>query len=421
MKNNRYRTAVIVFLELTFMSAVSWLSAETLYVVNSQSRTLSRIDTSTDQVNNSFATLGNVPNKIVADPDIIWAVNSGDNAIQKISASSGATLGNIFIGNGVNPWDAIRHQNHLYVTGLFTGKVYKIDTQTGAVVGNINVGTAPEALHVIGEKLYVSNAGNYSQNYLGSSVAVVDLASFTLIKTIPVSANPQYLASYNGILHVSCTGNWTDIGGAVCVIDPVNDELIQTIALGGTPGRIWISNDNTAYIADSNGQYLFSYNPLTYEILNGSTNPLPNGGSEITGNSSMIAVLAPNWSGNGTLKILYPDLSPWKQYTVALMPTDLKMGVSATSSYDAVESLPALSVWPNPVRTGSKISFSASGPLYGEINVYNLKGQKFASIPCTGSSSLNMDVILPCGIYLYRVDDHQRRGPRITGRFVVVK
>lgn len=421
MNNNRCRTATIAFLSLAFMSALIWLNAETLYVVNSQSRTLSRIDTSTDQVNNSFATLGNVPNKIFVDPDIIWAVNSGDNSIQKISASSGTTLGNIFIGNGVNPWDAIRHQDHLYVTGLFTGKVYKIDIFSGTVVGNINVGTAPEALLVIGDKLYISNAGNYSQNYLGSSVGVVDLASFSLIKTIPVSANPQYLASYNGMLHVSCTGNWTDIGGAVCVIDPVNDELIQTIPLGGTPGRIWIHNDNTAYAADSNGQYLFRYNPLTYEILNSATNPLPNGGSEITGNGSMIAVLAPNWSGNGSLKILHPNLSLWKQYTVALMPTDLKMGVSATSTSDAVESVPTINIWPNPVRFGSRISISSSAPIWGELGIYNLKGQRLAYLPGAGKSSLSMDIDLPCGIYFYRLTDHQLSGVPVTGKFMVVR
>ncbi|MDZ4121591.1 MAG: hypothetical protein U1C33_04180, partial [Candidatus Cloacimonadaceae bacterium] len=337
------------------LSLFSTAHAEILYVVNSQSRTLSRIDTSTDVVNNSFASLGNVPNKIVVDTDFIWSVNSGDNAVQKISRETGAILANILIAIGSNPWDAVLHQNNLYVTGLFTGKVYRLDTISGTVTGNVSVGTAPEALLVLGNKLYVSNAGNYTQNYAGSSVSVIDLDSFTLLSTIPVSANPQYLASHNGMLHVSCTGNWTDIGGAVCIIDPATDTLVHTIEIGSTPGRIWIANQSLAYVADSNGMYLFSYHPETYQLLYGSSNPLPDGGSEIVGNSSLIAILSPNWSGNGTVKIFHPDLTPWKQYTVAMMPTDLKMYSAPTNAYDPVLQIPKLSVYPNPARQGTTL------------------------------------------------------------------
>lgn len=411
------KAIIIVFLLLSF----NGLSAEVLYVVNSQSRILSRLNTETDEVNISFATLGNVPNKIVVDSEYIWSVNSGDNAIQKISRQTGATLANILVEIGCNPWDAILHQDFLYITGLFTGKVYKLDTISGSVIGNVSVGTAPEALYVIGDKLYITNAGNYMQNYAGSSVSVIDLNSFTLIETIAVPANPQYLSSHNGMLHVSCTGNWQDIGGAICIIDPSTDTLVHTINLGGTPGCIWIANSSLALVADSSGEYMYSYNPDTMQLINGAENPLSNGGSEIVGNQSMIAILRPNWGGNATVNIFHSDLSPWKQFSVALMPTDLKMDAIITSNEDLIMQNQALLVYPNPVRQGAKIKFAGSSLQQYELSIYNLKGQKQSSYSYNGQKSISVDMNLPSGIYYYRVSDTTKGSKASIGKFMVLK
>ena len=395
-------------------------SAEIIYVVNSQSRTLSRIDTSTDTVDNSFASLGNVPNKIVVDNDFIWAVNSGDNAIQKIDRSSGNTLSNIFIGPGTNPWDAVRHEDNLYVTGLFTGKVYRVNTLSGTVTGSVNVGTAPEALHVIGTKLYVSNAGDYANNYTGSSVSVIDLDSFSLVNSIVVNANPQYLASFEGKLHVSCTGNWIDIAGSICIIDTDSDSIVHTIELGGTPGKIWIANSDLALVADSGGTNLFSYDPESYEILHGTSDPLPNGGSEVLGNDNLIAVLAPNWSGNGSVKLLNRDLSLWKIYTVAMMPTDLKLGAESSTSDDLVQSIPNLRVYPNPVKRNSDLSFASDQVLKGELRIYNLKGQQIAKRQLDGKNLSLTDLSLVSGVYFYRLQDIDPASAIFTGKFMVI-
>ncbi|HNQ44372.1 MAG TPA: T9SS type A sorting domain-containing protein, partial [Candidatus Cloacimonadota bacterium] len=382
--------------------------------------TLSRIDTATDAVNNSFASLGNVPNKIVVDADYIWCVNSGDNAIQKISRNSGSTLANIFIAPGCNPWDALKHENYLYISGLFTGKVYRVDTLSGSVTGTVNTGTAPEALHVIGDKLYVSNAGNYSQNYAGSSVTVIDLPSFTALTTIPVSANPQYLASHNGLLHVSCTGNYAGIGGAICIIEPATDTLIHTIPMGGTPASIFIANPAQAWVSDSNGAVLYAYNPESFELINGGSNPISGGGSEIVGNASMLALLSPNWGGNGTVRLLNHDLGLLRQYTVAMMPTDLKLDYLETSTSDLVAQAPPLRIFPNPVRQGSKLEVSSARPLYGEFCLYNAKGQKLLSHPLDGKSSFSLELKLPAGVYFYRLPSSGKQSGLSTGKLVIL-
>jgi hypothetical protein len=402
---------------LGLLLIVSTYPAQIFYVVNSQSRTLSRIDLESNTVNNSFASLGNVPNKIVLDGDYIWCVNSGDNAVQKISRSTGQSLSNLFVGMGSNPWDAVKHEDYLYVTGLISGKVYKISTITGAAVGNLTVGPAPEALHIVGNKLYVTNAGNYSNNYAGSSVSVIDLDSFSLVTTIPVSLNPQYLASYEGKLHVSCTGNWTSVGGAICIIDTETDQLEQTVALGGTPGSILIATDEVAYVADSNGLNLYSYDPQALSVIHGSQNPISNGGSEIVGSSSVIAVLSPNWSGNGSLKIFDQNLVLQSQYSVAMMPTDLKMWTNPSANEDLIISGARIQVYPNPVRMGSSMHFEADKPLQAELQIYNLRGQLLSSSSFEGKSSLVISHDLASGIYLYKV----REGALVlnSGRFVI--
>ena len=75
MKNKR------LLLTLLSLFLMLQLSAAYLYVINSESRTLSRIDTETNEVNNNFAQLGLTANLMDLDADHIWVVCSGDNAI----------------------------------------------------------------------------------------------------------------------------------------------------------------------------------------------------------------------------------------------------------------------------------------------------------------------------------------------------
>jgi hypothetical protein len=419
--SNNLNSIIKAAFSAILMLSACFIHAEMLYVVNSQSRTLSSIDTVTDAVNNSFAALGNVPNKIVVDADYIWSVNSGDNAVQKISRTSGATVANILVGTGSNPWDAVKHLDNLYVSGLFTGKVYRINTLSGAVTGNVTVGTAPEALHVVGNKLYVSNAGNYANNYVGSSVSVIDLESFSVLSTIPVHANPQYLASHNGMLHVSCTGNWMDVSGAVCIIDTATDRVIETIIIGGTPGCLWLAGEELALVADSNGANLYSYNTSTYQLLHGAGNPLPNGGSEVVGNAAFVAVLSPNWGGNGIVKLLHSDLSLWKQYSVAMMPTDMKLGSNPTANQDLVMQVNSVMVFPNPVQQGGALKFSGSEPLQAKLDLFNAKGQIVASYPYVGKEISLPNLRLPSGIYFYKVVDAKHNSEQYVGKFLVMK
>ncbi|MCB5254954.1 MAG: T9SS type A sorting domain-containing protein [Candidatus Cloacimonadaceae bacterium] len=411
MKN---KTALL----LLMLIALSLLGADLIYVVNSQSRTLSRIDTSSDQVQNTFSILGNVPNKVVVGEDYLYAVNSGDNTIQKIDKSGGNSLANYLVELGSNPWDAVLHEGYLYITGLFTARVYKMDASNGEVIASLQVGTAPEALCVVGDKLYTTNAGDYAQNYAGSSVSVIDLPSFSVFDTLPVRLNPQYLRWHEGYLHVSCTGNWADIGGSIMIFDTQNDSLIQTIELGGTPGNIWIDADHLAWVADSSGNHIYRYHALSYEILNGSDNPLPIGGSDLTGSSSAIVILTPQWGSNASVLLLHPDLSLIKEYTVGMMPTDLKLEPSPSPVEDDLITQARICVYPNPLPMGTSLKIKSERSLKADLKIFNLKGQLLQETHLEGTE-LNLDTTkLSSGCYFYRIITSQGTE---SGKFVILK
>lgn len=396
-----------------------YLSANILWVVNSQSRTLSRIDLATDTVNNSFAQLGNVPNKVLTTPEYLYVVNSADNSLQKISVATGATIANHFIAVGSNPWDAILHDGYIYVSGLFTGKVYKLDINTGQVIGSVNVGSSPEAMAVQDGKLYVCNAGNYAQNYAGSSVSVVDLASFSTIKSIPMPVNPQYIVSHDGLLHVSCTGNWTDLAGAIGIIDPATDALILTIPLGASPGNIWINSLGIAYVADGGGNNLYSYNAIDYSLLHPADAPLPFAASDLTGNSNMLALLNPNWGNNALVQLLHPDLALWKSFSVGMMPSDIKLQIESSANGDASLLIPPaqISVYPSPLHADAAINLKSLNLAGGEFQLYNLKGQRVYSTELQGGEHKSVQLKLPSAAYIYRYQSLQGHS---SGKLIIL-
>nr|MDK2850725.1 hypothetical protein [Candidatus Cloacimonadota bacterium] len=403
---------------IAVMLCVNILNADLIWVVNSQSRTLSRIDLETDLVQNTFAILGYVPNKVIVGEDVLWVVNSGDNAIQKLDKSTGAQLGNYLVELGSNPWDAIYHDGYLYISGLFTSKVYKMDAFNGIVHAEVNVGFAPEALVIAGNKLYVSNSGNYAQNYVGSSVSVIDLESFETINLIETGLNPQYLTAQGEYVYVSCTGNWTDAPGQVDVINTSTDEIIHTIALGGTPGNIYIDSEGIAWVADSSGMSLYAYDTEDFSMIYNAQNPFQIGASAVAGTQNKLAVLTPNWGSNAIVKILNSDLSIAKEFTVGMMPTDMKLEeTSSVSTTDDLVVNAPLKPYPNPAHRSDHIVIKRDSASKAQVSIYNVRGQKVETYELEGTE-LKLDAShFPAGMYFLKITSPNQQH---SGKFVVL-
>lgn len=175
---------------LALLLALTALSADVIFVVNSTSRTLSRIDTDSGSVNNSFAQLGLTPNLMDLDEEHIYVICTGDNAVQVLNRFTGAHQRYLPVAPSSNPYDVLKVGDFLYVTGLFTNRVYKLSLQTNSVVKSLEVGAAPQGLCSDGTRLYVCNIGGYYNNYVNSSVSVIDLAFFAVMATVPTWTNP---------------------------------------------------------------------------------------------------------------------------------------------------------------------------------------------------------------------------------------
>lgn len=389
---------LIAFIYLPFMFA------DNIYVVNSESRTLSRIDTDTQTVNNTFTQLGLTPNLLKVNEDYIYVVLSGANSIQMIERESGTTLRNIFIASSSNPWDVVEYDGYLYVTGMFSNKVYKISQESWSVVDQITVGTAPEGLAVCNGKLYVCNTGGYASNYANSSVSVIDLVDFSVIKTIPVWTNPQDIAVLDSQLHIVCTGNWSSISGAVDVIDSITDEKTDRIMIGGNPWGIWISPDGIAYLGEGYNSGIYSYSANTLSVLNNSSNPLSPGGIAVSGLNEHIAVLSANWGENGIVYLRNSNWQPITQWTVALTPTDICYFESPSPVADENLPQPKITLYPNPVKKEGVLNFKTDNNFRGELEIYNLKGQKVLQAKVTkGETSIDLKGKgLQSGIYFYK-------------------
>lgn len=394
---------------LIFILLFPALHGTNIFVINSYSQTLSKIDLESITVNNSFALLGLAPNHMAIKGNNGYVVNSGANSVQKIDLLTGQTAANIFIADSSNPYDITIQGDFAYVTGLFTNRVYKISLLTDRVVGSIPVGLGPEGLCSTGNYLYVANTGNYP-NYTPSTVSVIDLSDFSITGTIPVETNPQYLAYADGKIHVVCTGNWLDITGKICIIDPVSNSVIQTLPIGGNLGNIWVSPDHIAYIAEAMNTGVYRYNTEDFSVLNSSVNPFTPGGSALSGNNDYLGIVDAQWGQNGIVKLVNWDGAILHEYTVGMSPTDIKFFSENTANEDDT-ALPVINVraFPNPFVSNIQFIVQQKGKAFRneKIHIYNIKGQLVKTLDSLNSTWNGTDFSgksCPGGVYLYSLD-----------------
>jgi len=400
------------------------LFGEAVFVVNSVSGTLSKIDTETGLVNNTFVELGTTPNLIDIVDNYAFVVNSGDNSIQKIDLNTGNTISNIYVEDSANPWYAKVKGEYLFVTGFFTNKLYKIDLTTEEIVAQTLVGEAPEGIEFYQDKIYVTCTGGYVNNYEGSKVTVLSEDNLEVLTTIDTSLNPQYIHHYNDKLFVMCTGNWSDVMGEINVIDPETDTITNTLNVGGNIGKAAFVN-NRGYITDAMNAGIYVIDTETETVVHDSTNPLTPGGSTIASNGNQLAFVNASWGSNGTLWITDNNLENGQSFEVALAPSDVIFSTQTVANSDNNTPLAPFTVnaYPNPTSKG--LNFSIEGNTRGEnqVMIYNLKGQlveRFTSnnqeFRWTGQANNNHK--FANGIYFYKIINNHRS---VSGKFVILR
>ncbi len=183
--------------------------------------------------------------KITDPAAVVVIVNRDSNDIAFMDIKTNKIIGSVFLGKNVNPHMAMMSRDGRWVVtgGTRANKAYIIDVATLTLVKEIPVDFAPEHLAMTPDGRYY-----YQGNPDGDSISVIDLVSMTEIKRIKGLAEP---------LNITFTpdGSKAYIGnyGAhwVGVIDVTRHELLKKIHVGTVPGIA--SLDPERYLGDIKG------------------------------------------------------------------------------------------------------------------------------------------------------------------------
>lgn len=414
------------FFITAFLLAVVSLPAE-IFVLNTISQTVSRIDLTTQSVNNTFALTGLYPNKMAVEENYIYLTNSGDNNLRKIEISTGVIETTIALENYSNPYDIVIYESFAYVTGMLTNKVYKLDTLTDNVVDEIAVGVAPTGLLTYNGLLYVANSGFQYPSYHPGELTVIDLQNFSVLTTISVPLNPQrMIVDDDDYLHLVCTGDYGSETGTIVIIDTMNHEVINSIPLTIYPANIAITPLGRVYVGDAFGGGLFAYDTPSLEIVHSCESLFSAGGSAITVYAEYLLVAdAAGFVSNSVIRFYNFQEELVESYQSAIGAIDIVFPPFQTDVTDEVIVKPSfVSLYPNPFRDeitilvagGSSDRACNLNANFGEydggkeltISIYNLKGQLVRRLSTAGNVSSwdgmnDNGESCPAGIYLFRI------------------
>lgn len=406
-------------LQIVLLMLAQILCAETLYIVNSNSESLSKYDTDSGEVINNFLNVGQYANQIYINDGTAYVVNSGEHNIQVIDLETETTSGFIQCPNGSNPyWMVIIPNNEKgYVSGLFTNMVYVFDPLTNEITNSISVGNGPEGVYYYENRVYVLNTCYGSDN---GTISVIDTETDMVVETITVANNPQFAAvDDQARLHAVCTGNYSNISGEVHIIDLQDYENISTIAIGGTPTRICIHPNGTSYLADGMGQGFMAYNIEDLSIIHPSDNLFATGGSFINYDSDEKIYLgdALDWVNNGQIHIYSADEEFIVDFTVGVAPVDAAFYTenSTGGAMQPQHSNHAYS-YPNPFANSTQIRFSENAYPDKLLNfgIYNVRGERVKTFNIQNSALNNNYWVwdgqdsqgknCSAGVYFYKIE-----------------
>lgn len=251
------------------------------YVLCGLSPSIHRLNLDTGILTNNLFPVSGIPSVVRVHKNKGYILDSQSNRFFIFDLLSNTPVDTIQL-TGQNPWDiAFQNPATAYVTNWVSDDVSMINLATGQQTQLIPCGPDPEGILVHNGKLYIScvDFNEQTWTYGPGRVQVYDLATGTFETTLWTNTvNPQALALDDlDRLHVVCTGNYFAQWGSVEIYDLATATLVMTIPIGGTPGSITLNLDGIAYLGAGGWGtqgYIYSYNSLTGSILHGSANPI---------------------------------------------------------------------------------------------------------------------------------------------------
>ncbi|MBR1688447.1 MAG: hypothetical protein IJ710_07945 [Prevotella sp.] len=204
---------------------------------------------------------GDTGQDLVVDEDNnLYLVVYGSNYIAKLD-SFGVEKQRVEVSAELGqPRYAVEDAGYLYVT-CYGGYVAKYSTADLSLVGSVKVGANPEYIVKDGGKLYCTNSGWGEDN----RVAVIDIKSFSQASFIEVMQNPDGILAVNGEIYVQGYGAYYDYPWGV--LD--NGKFVQI----GTASK-WTAFGDVIYLAYGETDWTTYETTTTFTSYNTATHTL---------------------------------------------------------------------------------------------------------------------------------------------------
>ena len=174
--------------------------------------------------------LGDLGNDIKIYGGKVYIVVSISSQVEVLDLLTGKSIKQIPIFNSIKPRQVRKIafcKNKAFVCS-FDGTVEVIDTASLQIENIIKVGRNPDGIAVVGNKIYVANSGGLDNPNYDKTVSVIDFATLTETKRIPVQINPTYMNTDKyGNVYVVSRGNYTDVKMRLQIIDSKTDSVTK--------------------------------------------------------------------------------------------------------------------------------------------------------------------------------------------------
>ncbi|HUK45031.1 MAG TPA: BTAD domain-containing putative transcriptional regulator, partial [Gaiellaceae bacterium] len=196
-------------------------AAGQIWVTNGLDGTVTRIDPVTDTIVQRAIPVGNSPAGIASGFGRIWVANSADGTVTPIDEDTGRPTRPIPVGQGAD--GIATGAGSVWVTSSASGALTRIDPHSGAASGSVTTGAGAGAVTVAYGSVWVANS-------LDSTVARVDPNTLAALAVIPTGDGPEGIVASDGLI-------WTtdQFAGTLTRIDPGSDAPGHTLATGGRP------------------------------------------------------------------------------------------------------------------------------------------------------------------------------------------
>ncbi|MCH8567794.1 MAG: T9SS type A sorting domain-containing protein [Balneolales bacterium] len=350
--------------------------------------------------------------------DLLFIVVGNSDKIEIVDPLSFESVETIFVDDfgGSSPqWIEQVSETKAYISNLLLDTISILDLETLEITGSITVGANPEGITVSEGKAYIA----ITEFGEGNQIAVVDIATDELLKTITAHDNPRFLLTDNdGFVWVMCTGNFgfgdaDESFGEIVVIDPATDEVVERIEVGGKPQNLRLNNNTRrAYVVNEGVQLVDMDTFELQENLLFETAYFALGVWG-TAETTYYATFAPDFSSAGRVDIRTADGEITGTFSTGIGPGyvqftgDSEPPVSVQPGENPSR-MQLMQNYPNPFNPTTRIRFELAESMDVRLEVFSVLGQRVAVLAngshTAGAHSVGFDAAgLSSGMYLYRL------------------